>query len=84
MAVLNADVLKVTIEGANSRVSMLNGTDAALPSPAHTARHFQRQLCKRQRAVFGPNDGPNALNGTTNALQPVSAPAVLANDIWVI
>jgi len=71
---------------------VLNGTDVGLfstapPRLANSSVRFANASA-RPSGDYSPStagrDGPNALNGTTTALQPVSVPAVLANNIWVI
>jgi hypothetical protein len=54
----NADVLKVTIEGANRRVSVLNGTDVVPLSTAATPLFDDNPL-----STAG-HDGRHAPNGT--------------------
>ncbi len=55
----NADVLQVTIEGANRRVSVLNGTDVVPLSTAATP------LIGDNPPSTAGNNGAYALNGTT-------------------
>jgi hypothetical protein len=80
-APISAGIQQITLEGANSRVSVLNGTDASksvvLVSTAPRRATSNVSLANGHAPPFGDpspsttgHNGPHALNGTTAGINP--------------